>query len=362
MAIQSRGWMKVLAVFLIISIGTLFVWLNFLFTPVITDDSGMKYVVRPGASINSVITELTNLHVIQNPTLFKLLIRLRGNSQDLKAGEYFFPKGTTSLRIMRQIMNGEGVYYHTFTIISGWNFKQIQEALLNAPDLQHKTQNLNDAEIMRQIGATNEKPEGLFFPDTYYYSTNSTDLFVLKRAYQTMQNKLDTAWQHRDSDLPYQSAYDALIVASLIEKEAHINSERPTIAGVILNRLKKNMLLQIDPTVIYGMGSQYNGTIRKSDLAKNTPYNTYLNKGLPPTPIAMPSIESINAAIHPEKHDFYYFVVTNTGDSRHRFSATLKEHDVAVTEARAIRPEYFNTELIRIYLFKAFSNNINYQI
>lgn len=352
---QYRIWTKALAAFLILIIGIVGVWLHFLFTPLITDKDGLIYTVRSGSSISVVVNELAQQGVITNPDFFKLLVKMEGNSHQLKAGEYFFAKGTTPLRLLHQITTGEGIYYHTFTIIAGWNFKQIQKALRDAPSLQHKTESLSDSEIMHQLGSTNLKPEGMFFPDTYYYSTNATDIFLLKRAYQTMQDKLNKAWQKRDENLPFKTEYEALIVASMIEKEAQIKNERPRIAGVIINRLNKDMLLQIDPTVIYGMGNRYNGVIHKTDLFAESPYNTYVHKGLPPTPIAMPSQDSIDAALHPEKHHFYYFVLAGVGETRHHFSESLNEHNVAATSFINSHPEYFNSNLIRNYLLKVFS-------
>lgn len=181
---------------------------------------------------------------------------------------------------------------------------------------------------MSRISSSDVDPEGEFFPETYYYTKDVSDLVILKRAYDLMQSRLSEAWQMRAADLPYQNAYEALIAASLIEKEAYFASERPLIAGVLVNRLKKNMLIQFDPTVIYGLGLRYDGTIHKKDLLENTPYNTYVRKGLPPTPIAMPSMASIEAALHPDNTDYLYFVARK--DKSHQFSKTLPEHHAAV--------------------------------
>jgi UPF0755 protein len=231
----------------------------------------------------------------------------------------------------RQMTTGKGLYYRLFTIVPGWSFTQLRRQLLLNKYLKHISQTYDDKQIMTELGNSSLAPEGEFYPDTYYYTRGVPDLVILKRAYQLMQLKLNEAWETRLPGLPYKDAYDALIVASLIEKEAYLNSERPVIAGVLINRLRKNMLLQIDPTVIYGMGDRYTGKIYKENLVENTPYNTYVHKGLPPTPIAMPSQASIEAAIHPQANDYYYFVAK--GDGSHQFSKTLLDHNVAVQEA-----------------------------
>lgn len=325
----------------------------YLYTPAVTSEQGFRYVLQPAASVNRLISDLSSEKIIKHPTYFKILIYVRGSSHRLKAGEYLFPKGTTPSQIISQMVAGKGLIYHSFTIIAGWNFHQVSQALQQENNLRHLTTNLSDSELMKQLGSNYTSPEGLFFPDTYYFIENSTDLMLLKRAYHLMETKLNDAWQLRDSQSPFTSPYESLIAASLVEKEAYLNTERPIIAGVLMNRLKKDMLLQIDPTVIYGVGSQYNGKIQKKDLTANTPYNTYVHKGLPPTPIAMPSIDSIMAVMHPEQHDYIYFVAK--GDGSHQFSKTLNEHNVAVTQLRLIeakRPNtpYFNNAVIAKYL------------
>jgi len=247
------------------------------------------------------------------------------------------------------------MFHYTFTIIAGWNFKHIREVLEREPDLQHTSATMSDAAIMSYLGNPTMSPEGRFFPDTYYYIKGSSDLLLLKRSFLKMQNKLNIAWTNREVGLPYQTQNEALTVASLIEKETALNKERPIIAGVILNRLKKDMLLQIDPTVIYAAGDRYNGTIYKTELQADSPYNTYKHKGLPPTPIAIPSMDSINAAMHPAHHNFYYFVAKNNPtEVGHQFSATLAEHNVAVMAARQNQPktEFFNNDLISSYFIK----------
>jgi UPF0755 protein len=277
----------------------------------------------------------------------------------LKTGEYLFKKGSTPASIWRQLTQGKGLYYHAFTIVPGWTFIQIKQALAATDALHHTSAELSDTALMVKLGYPNKLPEGQFFPETYYYTRGVADTVILKQAIDLMQKRLNEAWQKRSPNLPYTTQEAALIVASLVEKEAYLNEERPMIAGVIVNRLRKNMLLQIDPTVIYGMGTRYTGKIHKEDLQTDTPYNTYLHKGLPPTPIAMPGLASINAAMQPQIHDYYYFVATGQGGA-HQFSKTLPEHNTAVSGAikkqQAIQPiqgqpvSFFNEERIKIYI------------
>lgn len=301
-----------------------------LFSPVISIPTGMVYTLKPGAKKQQVIADLKALGIIKHPITFSLYAYPQIDAH-LKAGEYFFPAGSSNVSIWRQLITGKGQLIHAFTIIPGYSFAQIKLLLAQTNNFHHVSATLTDQQIMSALGAPNVSPEGMFFPDTYHYTRGVSDLVVLKRAFDLMQKKLNTAWETRDANLPYHSAYEALIVASLVEKEAYLSTERPLIAGVIVNRLRKGMLLQIDPTVVYGMGSRYQGKIFKSNLTADTPYNTYVHKGLPPTPIAMPSMASIQAALHPVQHDFYYFVAK--GDGSHQFSATLPQHHQAVDTA-----------------------------
>lgn len=203
--------------------------------------------------------------------------------------------------------------------------------------LKHMITNMSDKDVMAALGDMIHAPEGMFMPETYYYSRDDADLVILKRAYDLMTLKLNDAWQTRAADLPYENSYQALIAASLIEKEAYLPKEQPIIGGVLVNRLRKNMLLQFDPTVIYGMGDAYKGKIHKSDLAMDTPYNTYIRKGLTPTPIAMPGLSAIHAALHPDNHPYLYFVAK--GDGSHEFTSDLESHHGAVKKAAVLRDE-----------------------
>lgn len=287
------------------------------------------FTVHSGVSIMKLANELKARGIIQNPTYFILLAKMKGSDKRLQTGEYSVTPGITPQQLLDKIVKGE-IFLHKFTIIEGWTFKQVMQALNNDNALKHTLKNKTPKEIMAALGMPNQKPEGLFYPDTYMFGLDTKDVVILQMAYQHMKQKLDHAFQTRAINLPYKKPYDALIVASMIEKESRLASERPLIARVILNRLQKNMLLQIDASVIYGLGSHFTGAITKEDLHEPTPYNTYVNKGLPPTPIAMPGISSINAALHPAMNDALYYVAK--GDGSHIFSRTLKQHDQAIKE------------------------------
>lgn len=325
-------------------------WLNFLYSPLISNDQGYKYTVPHGASFRSVSDDLCAKHIVTNRLFFNVLIHLRRDGHELKAGQYFFQKGTTPSKMLDQMATGSGILYHTFIIVPGWNFKQLSMALLQESSLNHKLITLTDTQLMTLLGHPELNPEGQFLPETYFFVEGSSDTAILKRAFKAMQTKLNLAWGERANGLPFKNSYEVLIAASLIEKEAYLAAERPVIAGVLINRLRRDMLLQFDPTVIYGLGSLYDGVIHKEDLLKDTPYNTYIHKGLPPTPIAMPSFDAIKAVTHPDQNDYIYFVARNVGGS-HQFSKTLEEHHVAV-EAAEKTPWFFNAELMRHYFLK----------
>lgn len=332
-------------------------WEFFLQTPIINDVQGLRYNVRAGASFKSVSTDLHNLHILKHPYFFMSLVHYRGVTHKLKAGEYLFPKGTTPGRMIDQISTGTGMIYHAFTIIPGMTFSQLRQTLDKSPELAHTTQHLTDEAIMQRLGHPELKAEGQFFPDTYYFVVDSSDIVLLKRAFNAMQIKLNNAWSHRAADLPFKNSYEALIAASIIEKEAKVKGELPIIAGVLTNRLRRGIMLQFDPTVIYGVGARYNGTIYKRDLQENNPYNTYVHKGLPPTPISMPGKEAIEAVMHPDGNNYIYFVARGDG-STHQFSRTLTEHNAAVAASRKFNPGFFNAALVQKYLLKSFTTTI----
>lgn len=317
--------------------------------PAIKSAGGVVYDLKPGSSKRIAIKDLTQQGVLKHPYLFTIYAYLIPGPQ-IKSGEYLFPHDASILSIWRQITSGTGLYYRKFMIIPGWTFAQLRQVLVKTPELKQTLAGLSDQQVMAKLGYPTISPEGEFLPETYHYTKGDTDMSVLKRAFTLMQQRFGELWLKRDLNLPYNTPYKALIVASLIEKEAYLNSERPIIAGVIVNRLNKGMLLQIDPTVIYGMGDKYNGEITKKDLKTDTPYNTYTRRGLPPSPIGMPTIGAIEAVLHPKQHDYYYFVAK--GDGSHQFSQTLDEHNTAVSNSTAVKKQkqFFNESKIKAYL------------
>ena len=302
-------------------------WMYFLFMPTVTQENGIPYYLRPGTSKKMVVADLAQQGIIRHPWLFAFYTYSHKVTV-LKTGEYLFPRGASQYSIWKQVTNGTGFLYRPFKIVPGWTFKQLRTELANAPAIKHLTLNFDDKQIMERLGHPDLSPEGEFFPDTYNYIRGDNDLALLKRAFDLMQIKLQEAWQHHAANLPYKNSYEALIVASMIEKEGYLDIERPIIAGVLINRLNKNMLLQIDATVIFGLGYRFDGKIYKENLSEDTPYNTYLHRGLPPTPIAMPGLASLQAAMRPQINSYYYYVAK--GDGSHQFSNSLEEHRAAI--------------------------------
>ena len=290
-------------------------------------ESEQVFLIAPGSNIKSIAQDMTRRGIIDDPWLFILLAKLRDVETRVRAGEYLLETGQTPDDLLETFTSGKSIQYG-FTVIEGWSFRQMMAALAEDPVIVHTLQGKNDAEIMRAIGYPDQHPEGMFFPDTYRFPKGTTDADFLKRAYDVMQQHLEREWLQRETDLPLNSSYEALILASIIEKETAVGSERPLIAGVFTERLRRNMRLQTDPTIIYGLGSSFDGDIRFRDLKKDTPYNTYLHAGLTPTPIALPGLDSIRAALHPEPTKALYFV--SRGDGTHYFSETLEEHNAAV--------------------------------
>lgn len=317
-----------LAIIFSVLLGFSISWYHFLNTPIISSkNQAFDYALKSGSSIKTLAFDLNRKKLITHPTYLILLAYQKGVTKKLKAGEYTFAAGTKPWDLLQKIVAGE-VNYHRFTIIEGWTFKQIINALNKTPDIVHTLAGLNSTQIMDRLNLSAQNPEGLFFPATYPYMKGATDLSLLTMAHRTMNDVLSKAWHQRALNLPYETAYQALIAASLIEKETAQKNERPIIAGVIVRRLEKNMPLQIDATVIYGLGNAYTGKLTIADLRKNTVYNTYTIHGLPPTPIAMPGAASIEAALHPDNTDVIYYVAK--GDGTHRFSATLQQQNAAV--------------------------------
>ncbi|TAK93513.1 endolytic transglycosylase MltG [Patescibacteria group bacterium] len=314
------------------------VWMSYqtaLTEPVVKTKTLIK--IEKGDSINKLIDKLQEQQIPIDSMWFKFMAYQQNASNKLKVGEYELKSGSTALQILALFVSGK-THQYSVTFPEGWNFKQILQKLNANPDLKHTLEGMDNQAIMAKLNADKKHPEGLFFPDTYFFAKNATDFSVLKKAYDKMQSVLAEEWQHREPNLPLQNPYQALILASIVEKETAAPAERPLIAGVFVQRLKMGMLLQTDPTVIYGMGDSYQGNIRSQDLRTATPYNTYVIKGLPPTPIAMPGKEAIRATLHPGKTNNLYFVARGSHGA-HVFSATLKAHNEAVNQfQRHIKP------------------------
>lgn len=287
----------------------------------------LEFSLAAGSSLNSAARQMKAAQVISTEWPFVWLAKLLGKSTQIKAGSYQVPPDATLLGLLDIVTKGQ-VAQGQFTIIEGWNFSQLRSALNNNSDLRHDSRELSDTEILQRLGIPEKHPEGLFFPDTYHFTNGTSDLVLLKQAYQTMQNHLQNSWEQRAPNLPLKSPYQALILASIVEKETGQAADREMIAAVFINRLRKGMLLQTDPTVIYGMGKKFDGNLRRRDLVADTPYNTYLRTGLPPTPIALPGLAAIQATLHPAATNALYFVARGDGSSE--FSGTLIQHNKAV--------------------------------
>ncbi len=283
--------------------------------------------VAPGTTLRSLSKQLEREGVIADARPFWLLGRILGKGARLKAGIYTLDRALSPLELYGKIERGE-VTQAAVQFIEGWNIREVRVALAAQPLLRQDSRSLSDRDLLDAIGAEEAHPEGIFFPDTYLFAPHVSDLDVLRRAYRLQRDKLMQAWEVRAPGLPYKTPYEALIMASIIEKETGAAFERPTIAAVFVNRLRIGMRLQTDPTVIYGLGERFDGNLRRADLQQDTPYNTYTRAGLPPTPIAMPSEAAIIAALNPEPTDVLYFVSRN--DGTHVFSRNLNEHNRAV--------------------------------
>ncbi|MEF8766459.1 MAG: endolytic transglycosylase MltG [Candidatus Accumulibacter phosphatis] len=299
-----------------------------LLTPIGLERATVDFTITPGSSLRTAIREIAAAGVELDPWALVLLARLLGVEASIKAGSYEIARGVTQLQLLRKLTHGDFTQAE-LAFIEGWTFRQMRERLDAHPDLRHETTGIPEAEIMRLLGAPQVAAEGLFFPDTYLFAKRSSDVELLARAYRAMQRHLEREWSARAAALPYRDPYQALIMASIVEKETGREQDRSLVAAVFVNRLRQGMLLQTDPTVIYGLGENFDGNLRKSDLLADTPYNTYTRAGLPPTPIAMPGLASLRATLHPELSEALYFVAR--GDGTSHFSHTLPEHRQAVT-------------------------------
>lgn len=285
--------------------------------------------VQPGDTPSGILQRLERDGMLRDSFWLRLHWRLELSAHTLHSGEYQLRPEMSAGDMIGLWQRGE-VVQHTLTIVEGWNFRQVRAALESMPTVQQTLQGVSDAQVMTRLGQAGVHPEGRFFPDTYSFTRGVTDLELLQRAYARLEAVLAEEWQQRSEGLPYEGPYEALIMASIIEKETGVPSERSEISGVFVRRLAQGMLLQTDPTVIYGMGDRYQGRITRQDLRRPTPYNTYTISGLPPTPIAMVGREAIHAALHPADGSSLYFVAR--GDGSHVFSDSLTEHNRAVRE------------------------------
>ncbi|MDG1027065.1 MAG: endolytic transglycosylase MltG [Gammaproteobacteria bacterium] len=289
----------------------------------------VKIEIVAGSSLSRVAAELAEAGFLRSPTIFKLMARVQGVENSIRTGEYELQPGITPVQLLAKIVNGESVQYR-ITLVEGWTFEQALQAIWSADNLVPSLVGLSIAEVSAGMNLGRENPEGLLYPDTYFYTKGTSDIELLLRASKKLNTVLSAAWAARLGELPYADQYEALTMASIIEKESASNSERGLIGAVFVSRMELGMRLQSDPTVIYGMGDRYAGNIRREDLSEQTPYNTYRIDGLPPTPIALSGEESIVAALNPEQTDYLYFVAK--GDGSHHFSRSLDEHNAAVRE------------------------------
>ncbi len=301
----------------------------FVTTPLAIADGSAVYKVEKGASLASIARDLEDAGWIQNARYLQWYGRFTGQASRIRAGEYRLTNDLLPDSLLALLVSGRSIDY-SLTLLEGWNIRQVRAAVAAHDVLEHTLTDVDDAELMARLGRPGVHPEGRFFPDTYRFPRGTTDLEFLARALATMDRELAAAWAERVDDLPLKTPDEALILASIVEKETGQADERGKIAGVFVRRLRKGMKLQTDPTVIYGMGERFDGNIRRKDLREDTPYNTYVHFGLPPTPIAMPGRAALRAAVDPEPGDALYFVAR--GDGSHVFSATLKAHNAAVAK------------------------------
>ena len=313
-------------------------WLDFqrfLKTPVDLKESPTVFEVPRGANLRQVAQGLTGRGILGHPYYLLALAIQRGDQGRLKAGEYELTQGIRPADLLERLTSGKVIQY-PMTLVEGWTFRQAIAAIAAEPRFGSDLAGKTDAELMAALGRPGEHPEGRLFPDTYSFPGHTSGMDVLRRAFERMEQVLAEEWEGRDVGLPIETPYEALILASIIEKETAVGAERPAISGVFVRRLQKGMRLQTDPTVIYGLGERFDGNLRRGDLREATPYNTYVIDGLPPTPIALPGREAIRAALRPEPGESLYFVAR--GDGTHAFSATLEEHNAAVRKYQLGKP------------------------
>lgn len=302
---------------------------SWLHSPIATLTEPVVYEVARGAALTPVLNDLQRRGWVRHARELRLWINYFRPGYALKAGEYEVQPGMSPVDLVELFGSGR-VLLHKLTIVEGSTLRELRSALAAYPELRVATKGMSNAALLRALGDDAAHGEGLFFPDTYRFAKGTTDLEILRIAHQRMRAELERAWANREPGLPLANAYEALILASIVEKETALASERPQIAGVFVERLRRGMRLQTDPTVIYGMGESFDGNIRKVDLQRDTPYNTYTRRGLPPTPICLPGVAALDAAVRPNVTGALFFVATGKGDGSHYFSRTLEEHNAAL--------------------------------
>ena len=307
--------------------------------PMALPEDGLHYQLKSGGSLSGAASDLAGQGILKHPQVLTFYARLSGQSE-VRAGDYLLEPGMTPRQFMKMLNTGNVVSY-TVTLIEGWTFAQAVQALAESERIDSQLAGQSREAQLAMLDLPIEHPEGWFFPDTYHYNGGTTDVAILQRAYRKMRQTLDELWPGRDVGLPYQTPYEALIMASIVERETGASWERRKIAGVFVRRLENNMRLQTDPTVIYGMGDAYQGKIGRADLTRPTPYNTYVIRGLPPTPIALPGAQAVYASMHPDPGSELYFVAK--GDGTHVFSDTLEAHNDAVRHYQIQRREGYRS-------------------
>jgi len=291
--------------------------------------SPFEFEVRPGATLAAVARQLRDAGVIAHPYALIALARVKGVDRTIKAGSYEVGEGIMLPQLLAKLTQGD-VTQSSLTIVEGTTFADLMRSLGDSGQITHTLADLSDTELLARLGIAEKSPEGLFFPDTYFFANGSSDAALLKRAHRALAERLRIGWDRRAADLPLATPYEALILASIVEKETGYSTDRPLIASVLVNRLKRGMRLQVDPTVIYGIGDKFDGNLRKRDLEADSAYNTYVRDGLPPTPIALPSQASLDAVLNPPATSYLYFV--SRGDGTSEFSSSLADHNRAVSK------------------------------
>ena len=314
---------KILIIFVIF----IFWIVSYLFLPLNITEENASFEVVDGSNLNEITQQLVEVKVLRDSFRFKLLTSIFAKRESLKRGHYKLHANATALDLLDMLSHGKESLYSIY-FAEGSTFSEMVDKVNKNKNIKHTLKSYSQENILKVISSDKKYAEGLFFPDSYYFYKNAPDIEIFQNSHSVLIRKLQSAWENRSDELPYKDMYEALIIASIIEKEVGVAEEAPIIAGVFVNRLNIGMKLQSDPTVIYGMGKNFNGNITRKDLKKDNPYNTYTRKKLPPSPISLPSLNSIEAALNPSKTNALYFVAK--GNRRHHFSATLKEHNRAV--------------------------------